>query len=182
MRILPLEWWVGFIAWLGSGATGVLPFTLRQRLGPVWQLLPLARQVAGALGPWMVARLEVRQRRAWSRPAAEAGQMERGLVQADVQVRPFAMSLLRPDLPWLQGRLLDEFARLSRVIEAPLYLLEQPGWLAWEVRCWALVIILARIGQLYAALKHCQGSATARRVLESAARACEWTTDNNAEV
>lgn len=182
MCMLPLEWWCGFVAWLGSGVSGVSPFTLRATLGPVWCRLPLARQVAGALGPWLVERLKERQRRAWSQPPTEASQMERRLVEADLQVRPFALCVLRPDLGWLQETLLAEFARLTRVITAPTCLLERPGWLAWEKRCWALVIILARIGQLYSALEHCQGSATARRVLEGAALARERTAANGAEV
>ena len=173
MRIIPLAWWLGFLAWLESGVSGVLPCTLRATMGPVWRLLPLARPVAKALGPWLEARLAERQRQAWAGPLTEAGQAARALVATDMRVRPLTRAEVQPEVPWLRGMLVAEFARLLRVSQTPGEWLEQPGWLAWEVRCWRLVICLARLGQLYLVLEGCQGQAVAQRVWEDAARTCE---------
>jgi hypothetical protein len=49
--------WTLFGDWLEAGAPGILPETLRLTLGPVWQQVPLARQMAWMLGPWMLALL-----------------------------------------------------------------------------------------------------------------------------
>jgi hypothetical protein len=46
--------WLSFVDWLNGGAPGTLPATLRLTLGQVWLLTPLARQVAEALGPWLL--------------------------------------------------------------------------------------------------------------------------------
>ncbi len=48
-----LERWYISVVWPGSGLSGILPDELRQTLGPVRAMLPLARQVAEALGPWL---------------------------------------------------------------------------------------------------------------------------------
>lgn len=171
MRTLALEYWIGFVAWLGGGVSGVLPFTLQATLGPVWRLLPLARQVADTLGPWLRALLEERQRRAWSLPRTAASPSEQHEVEVDVRVRPLTIAEIQDVIPLLPEMVRAEFARLSRLTGAPTLLFSQPNWLAWEVRYWALVICLARLGQLYFLLERSQGSATARRVWEEAARA-----------
>ena len=62
MRVAFGERWRVYQVWLGSGVSGILPDELRLTLGPVWALLPLARQVADALGPWLGALLAARQR------------------------------------------------------------------------------------------------------------------------
>lgn len=93
-------------------------------------------------------------------------------MEADLAVRPFTAAEVYYHRLWLPELVGAEFARLARVIEAPTCLLEQPDWLAWEVRCWALVIVLARIGQLYAALERREGSGPAQRVLYEAALVC----------
>lgn len=56
-------------------------------------------------------------------------------------------------------------------------LLYRPGWLASEVRYWALVVSLARHGQLYALLERRQGRESAGQIwAEAAARVWQQAT------
>ncbi len=80
-------------------------------------------------------------------------------------MRPLKVVEVRPDLSWLGRKLEVELARLMRLIETPTPLLYRAGWLPWEVRYWALVISLARIGQVYFALESLHSSEVARQVL-----------------
>ena len=61
-----------------------------------------------------------------------------------------------------------ELRRLVRLAEAPENALWRQGWLAWEVRYWALAVCLARIGQLYASLEHRQEPEQAQRLFKGA--------------
>ncbi len=157
------ECWLSFVSWLNGGALGVLPSTLRWTLGPIWRLLPLARHVAGAMSPWLLARLA--ERRALPLPAAGIDQALVRRLAADLDTRPLRVVDVRPDLTWLGRKLEVEVARLIRLIEAPHELVTRPGWLPWLARYWALVISLARIGQLYSSLECLHSPEVAWQVL-----------------
>jgi hypothetical protein len=126
------ECWLSFLTWLNGGALGILPGTLRLTLGPIWRLLPLARQVAEAISPWLLARLA--ERRRLSSPAAGIDQALSRRLAADLDTRPLRIVDVRPDLSWLGRKLEVELARLIRLIEAPHDLVTRPGWLPWLAR------------------------------------------------
>jgi hypothetical protein len=58
--------------------------------------------------------------------------------------------------------------RLVRLVEAPMTLLYRRDWPQWEVRYWALVVTLARIGQHYATLARLPGNKSRLHLLASA--------------
>ncbi len=139
--------WQSFGDWLNAGAPGILPWTLFLALGPVWRVVPLAQQVAAALDPWLLSLLEARQR------AGLTFSNEWTVIQQDIQARPLTRAQAKRErASWAQWRLEAELLRLVRLAEAPTALLHRSGWPEWEVRYWALVITLARIGQLHALL------------------------------
>jgi hypothetical protein len=139
--------WQSFGDWLNAGAPGALPWLLFLALGPVWRVVPLARQTAEALGPWLLALLEARQRAGL--PLPDDGDT----LHQDIQARPLTRAEAeRERASWAQWRLEAELLRLVRLVEAPTSLLYRSGWSEWEVRYWALVITLARIGQLHTLL------------------------------
>ncbi len=139
--------WQSFLDWLEAGATGTPPFTLWLALGPVWRLVPLARQAAVALGPWLLDLLETRQR------AGLAPCDDGTLIHHDLETRPLTWTEAeRERSAWASWRLEAELLRLIRCVEAPMSSFYRSGWLAWQVRYWALVITLARIVQRYALL------------------------------
>ncbi|HEU5369424.1 MAG TPA: hypothetical protein VFU69_13205 [Ktedonobacterales bacterium] len=172
MRTSSRACWLSFVDWLGCGVSGVSPQTLRLTLGPVRGLLPLARQAALALGPWLLALLAEHQRagRAAHSPEEESRAAE--VLKQDTFVRPLMRREVGRAASWLAWLLEAELARLIRLAEAPSPLLARPGWLASEVRYWALVASLARVGQLYAELERRQGAEAAGRAwADAAARA-----------
>jgi hypothetical protein len=57
-----------------------------------------------------------------------------------------------------------ELLRLVRLLEAPTSRFYRPDWPQWEVRYWALVITLARIGQHYQALARQPGKRPEERL------------------
>ena len=179
MRTSSRACWASFVAWLGSGVSGISRETLRLTLGPVDGLLPLARRAAEALGPWLLALLAERQRAGRdSLPPAEEWQAA-DVLEADAQTRPLTRREARRMASWLAWLLEAELARLVRLAEAPTRLLYRRDWLASEVRYWALVVSLARLGQLYAALEHRQGSEAAERAwADAAARIWEQVVGN----
>jgi hypothetical protein len=139
--------WRSFGDWLEGGTPGGLPVTLRLWLGPVWCFVPQARQVAVALDPWLVALLEARQR------AGLAGQGAWEVLQRDLEARPLTRrEAAQIGTAWAGWRLEAEFLRLVRLVEAPTDWFSRSGSPEWEVRYWALVIALARVGQHYAVL------------------------------
>lgn len=154
MRSAFVERWRVYVVWLGSGVSGILPDELRLTLGPVRASLPLARQVAEALGPWLAALLLARQQRGLPPLAA---QDDERLAEESAD-RPFARRAMRRSVGagWMKWLLEAELRRLVRLAEAPEATLRRRGWLAWEVRYWGLAVCLARIGQLYAALEQKQ--------------------------
>jgi hypothetical protein len=176
MRMAFVERWHVYVVWLGSGVSGILPDELRLTLGPVRRFLPLARQVAETLGPWLAALILARQQRGLPPLAAEDDWWLAGALEDEPPERPFERRALRRGTGaratngseraktrflqapaavgagWLKWLLEAELRRLVRLAEAPEETLRRPGWLAWEVRYWALAVSLARIGQLYAAL------------------------------
>ncbi|HEY7349883.1 MAG TPA: hypothetical protein VH599_16315 [Ktedonobacterales bacterium] len=154
--------WLSFGDWLKGGAPGTLPATLRLTLGPVWRLVPLARQSGEAVGPWLLSLLEARQRAGLALPA------DRELIEHDLQARPLTLAEAGREPSWAVWRLQAELLRLVRLVEAPVSLLYRSGWPQWEVRYWALVITLARITQLYAVLARQPGADPAERLLASA--------------
>lgn len=155
--------WLSFVDWLHGGAPGTLPATLRLTLGPVWLLTPLARQAAEALGPWLLALLEARQR------VGLAPNAEPEVIAQDLQARPLTLAQAqREAASWAQWKLEAELSRLVRLVEAPTSLIYRSGWLPWEVRYWALVITLARIGQRYAVLTRQPEGDPTQRLLASA--------------
>ncbi len=166
MRGASLERWTAFVFWLTSGISGISPATLRWTLGPIGRLLPQARQAAEALGPWLRSLLAERQRRGLS-CAASAPQVEE--VEGSALARLLAADEMVDNPAWLPWRLGAELRRLVWLAEASPAQLAHSGWLAWEVRYWALAGCLLRIAQLHAALARRQGSAQARQALESAA-------------
>ncbi len=151
--------WLSFLDWLEAGTTGTPPFTLWLALGPVWRLVPLARQVAQALSPWLLDLLETRQQ-AGLTPCDDWE-----VLQQDLEMRPLTRAEAQRERPaWAAWRLETELLRLIRVVEAPMSSFSRSGWLAWQVRYWALVITLARISQRYALLAR-QGEADAEERL-----------------
>ncbi|HEY7355036.1 MAG TPA: hypothetical protein VH590_01175 [Ktedonobacterales bacterium] len=156
MRSAFVERWRVYVVWLSSGVSGILPDELRLTLGPVRASLPLARQVAETLGPWLAALLLARQQRGLPPLAAEDDWRLVGALPEESPERPFERRALRRSAGWLKWLLEAELRRLVRLAEAPEPTLRRRGWLAWEVRYWALAVSLARIGQLYAALEQKQ--------------------------
>lgn len=155
--------WQSFLDWLDAGAPGTLPSTLFFSLGPVWRLVPLARQSAEALGPWLLALLEARQR------AGLTLTDEWTVIQHDLQARPLTQAEARRErAAWAEWHLQAELLRLLRLVETPTDSFYRSGWPQWEVRYWALVITLARIGQRYALLARQPGTEPAERLLTSA--------------
>jgi hypothetical protein len=167
MQVSSQERWRLFLVWLGVGVSGIHPWTLRLTLGPIAALLPLARQVAREVGPWLLAVLAERQRLGLTLTAAgarpEAGRLERESAQQLYRCRE-----ARRNPRWLGWRLAAEFVRLMRLAEAPETALVRRDWLPWEVRYWALAVSLARLGQLYAELARRQGRDAATLALEAA--------------
>ncbi len=165
MRVAFLERWRVYMVWLGSGVSGILPNELRLTLGPVRALLPLARQVAETLAPWLAALLEARQR------AGLAFSNEWTVIQSDLEAWPLTRAQTRRvRASWAQWWLEAELRRLIRLAEAPEALMRRRGWLPWEVRYWALAVSLARIGQVYAALEQRQPEEAERLFKNALAR------------
>jgi hypothetical protein len=163
--------WQSFLDWLEGGTPGGLPVTLRLWLGPVWWFVPQARQVAVALGPWLVGLLEARQR------AGLTGQGAWEVVQRDVEARPLTRAeAAQGGTAWASWRLEAELLRLVRLVEAPTDWLYRSGAAGWEVRYWALVIALARLGQHYGLLASQSGERAAEKVLASAEAAWQQAT------
>ncbi len=149
--------WLAFTDWLEAGAPGVPPATLRLAYGgSVWRLLPLARQSAAAVGPWLLALLAARQRAGLvglaGIEAAPAGSEASTWLASDLQARPLGAAEQERQVGWAQWALEAELLRVIRLVEASSATLPRPGWLAWETRYWALAVSLARLGQLYAEL------------------------------
>jgi hypothetical protein len=168
MRVAFGERWRVYLVWLGSGMSGISPDELRLTLGPVRRFVPLARQVAGALGPWLGALLLARQRHGM--PALDLRQ--RALAGASAGGRNGGAAH-----PWLGQSVPPKLAEIAArggtaaagagLAEAPEDALWRSGWLAWEVRYWALAVCLARIGQLYTALEQRQKPAQAQRLFRA---------------
>src|SRR5581483_9609466 len=132
--------WLSFLDWLEAGAPGTPPFLLWLALGPVWRAVPLARLNAAALGPWLLDLLATRQR-AGLTPCDDWE-----VLQQDLELRPLTRAeALNDRAAWAAWRLEAELLRLLRLVEAPMSSFSRSGWLAWQVRYWALVITLARI-------------------------------------
>ncbi|HEY7348991.1 MAG TPA: hypothetical protein VH599_11830 [Ktedonobacterales bacterium] len=158
MQTLSWARWVAFVDWLSSGGvSGVLPETLRRTVGPVWLWLPLARRAAEAIGPWLLALLAERQRTGRNVLTPEAEWEGAGLLAADAEMRPLSRREAGRALAWVGWLVEAELARVVRLVEAPERRLRRVGWLAEEVRAWALVVSLARLGQVYAVLERRQG-------------------------
>ena len=154
--------WQSFLDWLDAGTSGTSSFTLFLTLGQVWRLLPLARQNASALSPWLLSLLEARQQ------ARLAVSDEWAVIQQDLETRPLTRAeAQRERSAWASWQLEAELLRLVRLVEAPMSSFYRSGWLEWQVRYWALVITLARIGQRYALLAH-QGTDPEEHLLASA--------------
>lgn len=160
-----VERWRVFVVWLGVGVSGILPNELRQMLGPVRAMLPLARRVAEALGPWLAALLAERQRQGLT---GEERRWLTGALEQETRARPLERGADRRSAGWLKWMLEAELRRLVRLAEAPEQAMRRRGWLAWEVRYWALAVSLARIGQLYAALERKREPEQAERLFKGA--------------
>ena len=147
--------WRAVVSWLRCGCSGILPATLWQQFGPVGWALPLARQVAEAVGPWLRSVLEARQR--WGGPALV-------VVADEVRLRLWAAEDVEPAPAWLASALAADLWRLVRLVGA-LHLPARTGWLDWEVRYWALAVTLARLGQVYHLLERAQGRQAAQQIM-----------------
>jgi hypothetical protein len=170
MRGMAKVRWQFFLDWLGAGVSGTLPQTLTMTFGePVWLLLPLARQAAEAVGPWLIALLAERERAGLAPLTPAPNPHLATLLAADAASRPLTLGDARQAPGWLIWQLAADLARLARLVEAPSEWLDRPGWVAWEVRYWALVIALARLARGYAALARQQGTEEARQRWEAAA-------------
>ena len=147
--------WRAVVSWLRCGFSGLTPATLWQQCGPVGLALPLARQVAEAVGPWLLVLLEERQR--LGGPAL--------LVATDeVRLRLWAAEDVSQEPCWLAGALAADLWRLIRLVGA-LRLPGRTDWLEWEVRYWAVAVTLARLGQMYRLLEQAQGSQVAQQTM-----------------
>jgi hypothetical protein len=150
LSIAPIRW-PAFVAWLRVGICGILPDTLRREFGPIGPALALARQVAAAVSPWLVALLA-------AQPAAQRVRVS----EEDVAPRRALSDWLPQEPSRLRWLLAAELARLVR-LAAAVQLPTRQGWLEYEVRFWAQVCVLARLGQLYAALERAEGTQAAQR-------------------
>jgi hypothetical protein len=168
MRKAFVERWRVYVVWLGVGVSGILPDELWLTVGPVWRFLPLAWQVAEALGPWLAALLVAREQRGLAPLTVEEDWRLVGALPEESPERPFERGALRRSGGWLRWLLEAELRRLVRLAEAPEETMRRPGWLAWEVRYWALAVSLARIGQLYAALERKHPHEQAERLFKGA--------------
>jgi hypothetical protein len=157
-----------YVAWLGSGVSGIRPEEVRRTVGPVWALLPLARQVAQALGPWLAALLAARQGRGLAALSAEDEQEVAEVFAEETRLRPFERQEAWRSDAWLGWLLVGELRRLAQLAEAPEATMRRPGWLAWEVRYWALAVSLVRIGQVYGALEQREGVEAAQGIFKGA--------------
>jgi hypothetical protein len=166
MRRAFVERWRVYVVWLGVGVSGIRPEELRQTLGQVRAFLPLARQVAVALGPWLAALLAARQEHGL---AAGTFAAEHGLPGLrETRARPFEGQATRGSAGWLKWLLEAELRRLVWLAEAPEERVQRLDWLTWEVRYWALAVCLARIGQLYGALEQKHEPEQAQRLFKGA--------------
>jgi len=161
--------WLSFGDWLAGGTPGMLPWMLLPVLGPVWLLLPRARQGAEAVGPWLLELLAARERngqayRDWTASAALAAWGEKAW-----QARPFSPAEAPDGAAWLRWGLSAELQRVVWLVEAPFAWLKRAGWPEAQVRYWALVASLARLGQVYELLARQQSADQARLLLEAAA-------------
>ena len=147
--------WHAVVGWLRCGFSGITPAILWQQCGPVGLALPLARQVAEAIGPWLLSILEERQR--WGGPAL-------GVAADEVRLRLWAADDVSQEASWLVSALAADLWRLVRLVGV-LHLPARTGWLDWEVRYWALTVTLVRLGQLYPLLERGQGSQAAQQTL-----------------
>lgn len=168
-RPTPAVYWLSFLDWLNCGVWGVLPFTLYATLGPIWRLLPLARHVAQAIGPRLLDRS-----RAASLPTETDDPALARQIAADLAARPLTHAEICPDLAWLSGLLAADLTRLSRLLAAPCECFCGYGWLEWIVRDWALVITLARIGQVQLTLERLHSPEVAQQVWWQQADQAEW--------
>ncbi len=172
MQASSQERWRSFLVWLSASVSGVDSLTLRQTLGPVAALLPLVRQIAGQIGPWLLALLQERQRLGLALTAADARANAARLAR-DSARQLYRCGEARRKPCWLGWLLGAELVRLTRLAEAPETALLRRDWLPWEVRYWALAVCLARLGQLYGELARRQGREAATQALEEAL-ACAW--------
>jgi hypothetical protein len=148
--------WQSFLDWLNAPLagcpSGTPPFTLWLTLGPVWRLVPLAQQTAAALGPWLVALLDARQR------AGLGFSDEWTVIQQDLAASPLTQAeSRRARVAWERWGLEADLLRLVRLVEAPMTLLYRSGWLEWQVRYWAIVITLVRIASTTPSWRASQG-------------------------
>jgi hypothetical protein len=209
--------WQSFVDWLTGGMSCMPAALLYPLLGPVWRLLPMARQAAEALGPWLFSLLEARahERPTGARLAAPSGSSPCGnrvpalsasprgslpgeakrpppearqrarlaevadpaVIAHDLQAHPLTRAEAgRESSTWAAWRLEAELLRLVRLVEAPTPALYRADWPEWEVRYWAIVITLARIGQRYALLTRQPGIDPQARLLACAETAWQRAT------
>jgi len=174
--------WLMFGDWLGNGTPGLLPWMLLAALGPVWRRLPRARQSAEAVGPWLLSLLAAREQsgrayRDWTASSALADWGEDAW-----QARPLGTEEAEGGEAWLCWSLSAELQRLAWLVEAPFAWLKRAGWPEAQVRYWALVASLARLGQVYAALARQQGEARASQMLAAAAEQVWRAATSDAQV
>jgi hypothetical protein len=160
--------WLCFLSWLEIGAPGVLPRVVQATLGAVGAHLPLARHVARSVDSWLLALCQQRQQ--GGRPLlALNGDEWAAALRQDILVRPFEPAQIQRHHAWLGWRLEAEFLRLVRLLEGPEDAMQRVGWLSCEVRYWALVATLIRLGQVYQALAAWQGEEQAQHSYRLAA-------------
>jgi hypothetical protein len=151
--------WRSFINWLG--------FDIHSKnQGPLRFLLPVARQTAWVVSPWLESLLAERERRglAWS-----VGR-DQSQLAIDLQVQPLQKSDAERDVFWLIWLLEGDFGRLARLAEAPDDLMRRTGWTPRQVRYWALAVALARLGLGYQVLVRRVGAGSAQQAWEAAAK------------
>src|SRR5579885_2945593 len=171
--------WHDFLAWLQAGFLGPIPARLPGQ-PPLWLSSALISRLAQSADAWLLEVLAERQQRklTWQEerdgPHMAAYLTTRLLTVDEVEWLP----------GWLAHRMEQEMRRVIRLLEAPdrVFVVRAPrgvvGSSAWQQRCWALAIGLARVYQLYGVVERVTGKERAEwELLEAAERVRQQVTE-----
>lgn len=159
--------WIGLMAWLDCGVSGIFTLALRAVFGEVKGALPLARRAAALLDDWMQKWLEEALDEQLRGRTVAAGTAAFRLRPEDTSAPLLRADELPQEAAWLAQWLEAEVGRVARLTIARR-LPARDGWMELEIYCWAQVFTLARLGQVYSALAQQQGKRAAQQTLRAA--------------